>query len=113
MVAARIFGHILKVPRPWQGFEHLNGHVDMMIDDLALGRRQRACSHCQILDFIAREKIRLISIDVAPGVFGRDLSHALLMFGTHRLAAEIAEPQKFAILIDFPHLQFKSASGSF
>ena len=57
VVAAGIFRHVLQVPRPGQRLQHLDGHLDVVVDDLALLLGQRAGADGQILDLVVGQEV--------------------------------------------------------
>ncbi len=101
VMSARIFRYIFKMFRPGQRFEHLDRDLDMMIDDLTLSGGQRAGTYCQVLDLVAAQKVFLPACAVAP-LIGGDLQHALTCGFRHFFDANIAPPQKFAVILDLP-----------
>ena len=52
VMAARVFRYVLQVFGPGQGFQHLDGDHDVVIDDLALRGGERAGTDGEILDLI-------------------------------------------------------------
>ena len=109
VMAARILRHILQVLWPRQSLEHLNRDLDVMVYDLALRGRERAGAYAQILSLVCRQKIHQVALYVVPAVLGRDCLDPLLIFDSHRLAADIAGTQKFTVFVDFTHSQLEFA----
>jgi len=80
-----------------QGLEHLDGGHDVVIDRLALLRRQSAAADVEIVDLLVAEKI-LLPAFLRPSIRG-DLPHALLVLAGHLLDAEVAGLEKLALLV--------------
>ncbi len=91
MMSPGILGDVLQMLRPGQRLQHLDRHLDVVIDDLPLLLRQRAGANCQIDDFVRGQEIRFIAVDVMPVVRLRYVAHPLLVLRAHRLGSEIAE----------------------
>ena len=65
--------------RVWQRLQHLDGHHDVVIDDLALALSERATSDMQIIDFVlGQERVRF-AVRTRPTVLA-DAFDALLVF---------------------------------
>ena len=80
-----------------------------MVDDLAFSGGKGSGSYDQVLDLITGQEISSIPLDIAPSIFGRNILHALHVFGFHCLAPEVAAPQKPAVFIDLIHAPLESA----
>ena len=107
MVAAGVLRHIFEVLGPGQGFQHLDGRHDVVIDDLAFGLGQRAGADGEVFELFGREEIDDLAfrpVRVAPAILFRDTAHPLLVVRLHGFATDVASPQKFPIFIRLPPL---------
>ena len=99
VVAAGVLRNVAEVLRPGQRLEHLDRGHDVVIDDFALLRVERAPRDAEVLDFILRQEVHARSRRVGPAVRGRDLAHARLRLRRHPFPACIAAAQELAVLV--------------
>ena len=99
VVAAGVFGHMGQVLGPRQGFEHLNGEVYVMVDDLAFFGGECAGADGQVLDLIFGQEIAFLARRIDPAVLGCDLLHAFDVFVAHEFATHVGMPDEGAIVI--------------
>jgi len=84
---------------PGQGFEHLDGGHDVVVDDFPLAGGQCAGANAEIFNFLGAQKLGINARRTAPSVQGANVAHALLVCGAHGFAANIGLPQKITFLI--------------
>ena len=56
------------MPWPGQGFQHLNGDVDVVIDNRTLVGIQGATGNAQIVRFFCRKEITVLTTGIAPAI---------------------------------------------
>ena len=107
MVATGVLGHVAQVAGPGQALQHLDGGHDVVVDDAALGARQRARADAQVLHLVVGQKILHPALGVAPAVRAAYGLHARLVLGPHGLAAQVAAAQECAFLVQLLPLVLK------
>src|SRR5581483_10512375 len=76
------------------------------------------CGQCsipdrQVLNFILRQKIRDLAVNITPAVGAGDLSYSGCVVGMEAFTTEISRAEKLSIRVDLAYLLVEFAAGVF